>query len=415
MFPISRLLYLTRSLPLILLVAMPAFSGSKHHWVQLGPGTDLIVRLLTSAADCPKIRIDGQVVRTNERAMPTADYAKRLCERTTDRSVREISVEDQPLPTLNPDVRRIAVIGDTGCSIKKFRSQACNDPDAWPLFNVLAAVKKEQPDLVIHVGDYHYRERPCPPGIDCTGSPYGQNEESWIADWFDPAQQLMSQVPFLFVRGNHEQCGRAEKGWFRYFSVGPLPDKCIDVSEPWSTTVAGVTMAVFDSSSGKASRSAPENLAIFRRYANELLSEAPAETWLLTHRPLWAYLHAFDDLITGDATQRAAFALNKPNAIALILSGHIHAFQLLAIENGPVQLISGNAGAILDPMPTKRMQDIEIGGYLARQIEGKGEFGFTVLSRQQDASWHLEARGIDGDTFSRCHLSERALSCSQAQ
>ena len=36
----------------------------------------------------------------------------------------------------------------------------------------LAAAQK--PDLVIHVGDYYYRETPCPAGeAKCAGSPFG--------------------------------------------------------------------------------------------------------------------------------------------------------------------------------------------------------------------------------------------------
>ena len=41
---------------------------------------------------------------------------------------------------------------------------------------------------MIHVGDYIYREDPCPAGDEgCAGSPYGDNWPTWEADFFEPA------------------------------------------------------------------------------------------------------------------------------------------------------------------------------------------------------------------------------------
>ena len=64
-----------------------------------------------------------------------------------------------------PDPRRIVVFGDTGCRIaKRDRVQACNDPKSWPFPEVARRAAAAHPDLVIHVGDYLYREEPCPTG-----------------------------------------------------------------------------------------------------------------------------------------------------------------------------------------------------------------------------------------------------------
>ena len=45
-----------------------------------------------------------------------------------------------------------------------------------------------QPDLVIHVGDYHYRESPCADGNEgCAGSPWGYGFDAWQADFLASA------------------------------------------------------------------------------------------------------------------------------------------------------------------------------------------------------------------------------------
>ena len=90
----------------------------------------------------------------------------------------------------------------------------------WP-----AAAAKFKPDLVIHVGDYLYRESACPPGNQgCAGSPWGDNWTTWKADFFDPAAPLLAAAPIVLVRGNHEDCKRAGPGWTRL--QGPTAFDC---------------------------------------------------------------------------------------------------------------------------------------------------------------------------------------------
>src|SRR4029453_3150528 len=61
-----------------------------------------------------------------------------------------------PLPKVNP--RRIAVLGDTGCLVNASYQifQSCDDAASWPFPSVVKAAAAMMPDLVIHVGDYHY-------------------------------------------------------------------------------------------------------------------------------------------------------------------------------------------------------------------------------------------------------------------
>lgn len=407
---ISVLLILVGTIGSFWLAGKAASADLIHQWVQLGPGSEVIVRAVTRAPACPALEIDGQVVPMTHRAA-TEHYPAQVCERRLPRSSRRIVLDGRALPVLTSEVRRIAVIGDTGCRIKARRAQACNDPRAWPLGAIVEAIAGQQPDLVIHVGDYLYREAPCPASADCQGSPHGQNWPAWAADWFGPAQPLLSRVPFLFLRGNHEECGRAWEGWFRYLAVEPVPAACIAASEPWKTQAAGIGLIVFDSADGPSPYSSPRLLESDRRHAKEMFANLNGPSWLLTHRPLWAYLHAFGDLITGDRTQRAAFGATLPKELGVILSGHIHAFQALDLAGGPVQLIAGNSGTSLDPMPTRAQRDVEVAGRLARTIVSDAGFGFLLMERIGAGRWRIEARDAQGAVRRRCILSGDGLRC----
>ena len=386
-------------------------SETLNHWVQLGPDAELVVRAITRSSKCPTMQIDGRPVAMSLRAEATQQFPGLVCERHLPRSQSNMVLDGRPLATLNPDVRRIAVIGDTGCRIRGTRVQACNNPDAWPLNAIMAEIVAQKPDLVIHVGDYIYRQSPCPPSHDCLGSPYGDNLQTWLADWFGPAQHLLSQVPFVFIRGNHEECGRGAQGWFRYLAVGSPPAACPAASDPWKAQIAGVDLIVFDASDGPAAHSATDQLPVYKRMAHAIFATLQRETWFLTHRPLWAHMRAFDEIINGDDTQREAFGAAMPQAITLVLSGHLHAFQALDMAHGPAQVISGNSGTLLDPMPTGMERDLKVAGSLARQIVNDGGFGFLMLTRTNQRGWHMDVLDAKGERRHRCHLLGRDLSC----
>src|SRR5438309_1335623 len=75
--------------------------------------------------------------------------------------------------------------------------QDCNDPMSWPFATIARLAAAKHPDLVIHVGDYHYRESPCPADrLGCAGSPHGDNWAVWQKDLFDPAAPLLAAAPW---------------------------------------------------------------------------------------------------------------------------------------------------------------------------------------------------------------------------
>ena len=88
------------------------------------------------------------------------------CETYLPEKVNTVSVNGQSLALMKAQPQRIVIIGDTGCRMKLSDFQNCNETNGgdkfWGFPKIIEAVAKTNPDLVIHMGDYHYRESPCP-------------------------------------------------------------------------------------------------------------------------------------------------------------------------------------------------------------------------------------------------------------
>src|SRR5205814_619359 len=121
-----------------------------------------------------------------------------VCAKAIPAGVTRAAIHDRALALPKAAPQRIVVLGDPGCRIKTADSvfQACNDRTQWPFAAVAAAAAAAAPDLVIHVGDYHYRENECPAGnVQCAASPWGYGWDAWEADLFAPAELLFRAAP----------------------------------------------------------------------------------------------------------------------------------------------------------------------------------------------------------------------------
>jgi hypothetical protein len=160
-------------------------------YVVLGSQGSLARGILTGAAQCPAIKIGTASTPMSVRAKPDTGsnpaFPVLVCEALIAPNASSASIEGQVLSLPNTSLKAIAVFGDTGCRLKASKKmlrneadddqepgtfQDCDKQSKWPfsrLSNTLAALK---PDLVIHVGDYPYRESPCPKGEQgCKDSP----------------------------------------------------------------------------------------------------------------------------------------------------------------------------------------------------------------------------------------------------
>jgi len=212
-----------------------------HRYVLLAPEGVAVARVVTTDAHCPPIVLDGRArlmsVRMPPQTIPLrptrsdpalskpSAFPVLTCEATLPAGTTTAEIGGKALPLPRADPQRIVVIGDTGCRINVSDNafQDCDDPAYWPFERIAALAAATRPDLVIHVGDYHYRENACPataPG--CAGSPWGYGWDAWRADFFHPARTLLAAAPWIVLRGNHESCDRAGQGWWRFLDPRPV-------------------------------------------------------------------------------------------------------------------------------------------------------------------------------------------------
>lgn len=385
-------------------------------WLQFGIDGRLTARAIVTLS-CPPIMLDGRDTPMTVRAESTEDFPVVACEATVPFGVTSATILGQVLPLPDGPIERIAVIGDTGCRLDDWEKkyQACNDPASWPFAQVAASVAAWDPDLIIHVGDYLYRESPCPSsGFDCVGSPYGDNWATWSADYFVPASSLLGIAPWVLMRGNHETCDRNPAGWFRFLDPRSYSETCERFTEPYIVPVNGLTLAVIDSAEAADTKASPDEDAEYARQFDVLGRQAPEGSWLVTHRPVRGILEFKD----GDVeVQNAAFEASSGAAIkgvyALVLSGHIHLAEAIAFESDskrPPQIIAGNSGTALDEISLATPTIPDFGDPTIEDVELFASFGFLTIEPAGNA-WLAVQRNAAGQPLVDCILETPDLRC----
>jgi hypothetical protein len=385
-------------------------------WLEFGPDGRLIARVVVDGS-CPALAVDGFDLSMSRRAPASDAFPVVTCEATVPFGTESASLLDQDLPLPEGPIRRIAVIGDTGCRVNDWEKkyQACNDPEAWPFAQVAQAVADWDPDLIVHVGDYLYRESPCPEGMaGCQGNPHGDNWATWNADFFTPAASVLGAAPWVFMRGNHETCDRNPVGWFTFLDPRRYQVDCQRFTEPYVTTLPGVSFAVIDSAEAADTSDTPQETAEYIRQFDLLAEIAPAGSWLVTHRPVWGILaeNGSEFQVENSAFQAATGGSLKVD-YGLVLSGHIHLAESIAFDENserPPQLVSGNAGTALDNIPTASPAASELGDPDVTQAETLSAFGFMTLE-PGDTGWNATQRDRQGNPLLACELFLDQLTC----
>ena len=408
-------------------------------------------RVLTRRPACPSIAIDGRSTPMLVRA-PAGDEALRAgpqsdvkpasfpvltCEFALPANTRQARVGGRALALPAPTVSRIVVIGDTGCRLKlsdgKF--QACRDSAAWPFAAIARQAAATKPDLVIHVGDYHYRESPCDASdAGCAGSPWGYGYDAWAADFFEPARPLLAAAPWVFVRGNHETCARAGQGWFRWFDHAPWTaqrscnlaqfDQEADYSAPYGVPLGGGTqLLVFDS--GKSSeKSYASDEPAYSRYLQQfteldrLAARAP-HNFFLSHHPVLGFAPGKSGPPKAAAMGLASVmrtlhgdALFAPE-IDVALHGHVHLFEAISFATGQAAtLIMGNGGSIRAHALGAELATTR-SPWAHTQVAAavsNDSFGFAMLERA-GANWNITEFDQHGQAMLHCTLAGKVLTC----
>ncbi len=356
-------------------------------------------RAIVDSGTCPTATLDGRATTMTQRSGAVAGFPNVVCDVPVPVHTGSVRVGDRALPApVTEPPKTIVVFGDTGCRLKGAQVQACNDPAQWPFPVNARTIAALHPDLVIHIGDYYYRESPCPPsGVACTGSPVGDNAASWDADWFAPGAQLFSSVPLVLARGNHEDCQRGGIGWFRY--LDPFSGtSCADTTQPYSVDLPGLRLVLFDSAAGDDAKVDPKIADGYKYAFNVARGLAQGESWFVTHRPPYT-----------NATERAAIG-ESLTPFELVLSGHIHLIGVFDVAGHPPLVVNGEGGDMLDsdivPFLPAAFGSLHVTSspYVALK------FGFGVYTRTANG-WSISFRDPQGNELKRCALTQGALGC----
>ncbi len=389
--------------------------GLTPAWVELGEDGRAVARIVVNnPQDCPAIQVDGASQPMSLR-QPMPAGLRPVCEFAIPAGAKSASVNARSLVLPKSDPARVIAIGDTGCRIKGKQIQACNDPSLWPFRQIAAGAASEKPELIIHVGDYLYRESPCPETSEgmCGGSPAGDNWEAWNADFFAPAGELLGAAPWVFSRGNHEDCNRSWRGWFYYLDPRPWDGTCEEHSPPYVVKLDKFQMAVLDSSATKEHDVDEAQVAMF---AAQLASLHPENAWLATHFPFWGFSTEGAGALPKPlvAALEAAWEKASPAGFKLILSGHVHLFEYVSVDHGrPPQLVAGNGGTRMSVPIQISMKGIQIRGASVMGSRSQQKFGYTMLSREGNV-WHLELKDQRQSVLVSCTLPGSSKSCQGA-
>ncbi len=402
------------------LTAAPLFLGGGsarasefYAWTQyVADGIE--ARAITEQAECLKITIDGRATPMALRVAASDAFPVRVCAIAIPRGAKEATIADRPLRFPTGPLNRLLLIGDTGCRLHPLALQHCNVLADWPFRLVADEAAEAQPDAVLHLGDLIYREQACPHSVKgCAGSPYGDNWETWKADFFDPARALLEAAPFVFVRGNHEDCNRNHEGWRRFVSAFPYDASaaCNPQEPPFRVDLGGVTLAVLDVTRAE-DRAVDWGLAPLFKQQFSSLAGGEETLWIAMHKPIYGSIRVKDGVSIGDnkTLVEAARGALAPQ-IQAVLSGHLHLFEALSFKQDlPAQIVAGSGGDILDTMP-QQITGLTVGDATVETGRGAaGVYGYALMERGE-REWRLTEFDLHDKPLARCALRARKLVC----
>ncbi len=439
----------------IILCILFAFAGRTAlaediAYVVLGENGAQVARVVTRGSICPLIRIDGQELRMKVRAKPVSlpgrwgkpsDFPRLTCEMEIPEKAGGVSVGHELLPLVPKLVKKMVVIGDTGCRLKMgdHAYQGCNDDRQYPFARIAEEAARWKPDLVLHVGDLLYRESPCPfdhPG--CKGSPWGYGWDVWKADFFMPGKALLKAAPWVLVRGNHESCSRAGQGWWRMIDPRPLEsrrdcnnaadDDIGDYSDPYAVPLGdGAQLIVMDTSNSPEHAVPAEDIR-WVKYSrmHEMLAELVKQASyniVANHQPMLGFSTSEDGrVLPGNQGIQSVFgALDPkflPSGVDLLLSGHVHAWQQVSFSSPhPAQFIAGFSGTMEDTSPLPDSIDVAPapGAVVEHLSSWVGGFGYMTLERTGAVKWVAQVWDVNGKLRNTCAIDGSHSVCDRAR
>jgi Calcineurin-like phosphoesterase len=398
---------------LFLCSVVSAQSVSDPAWIEYGPDGPLARTIVMSGGECPEIDIDGRRERMRVHSEPAKNYEVRVCQAMIPEGARSASIGEQRLPVHKlGKSAKVAILGDTGCRRKVGSPvQDCKDPKAWPFKTIAKSIAAWNPDVVLHVGDYYYREAECPHNANCTPSTY--NWKRWHADFFGPGESLLRNAPWIVVRGNHEMCGRAAEGWVRFLEprnyVWENAKTCksnLTFTPPYRVTAGALNVVVMDSSAVQEKKKSQEPILAGQL---ALLKNAKPDTWLMMHHPIWA--DDYGDAVTDTLWNAWEQAGSATGNVSLLLTGHIHLLEMISFTDDGVPLVvAGNGGTALDPPPTNA-PGLKVGNRTIKNFTAPPDYFGFIAATPSANGWTFDLRDTNGESKTKCAVTATGLVC----
>jgi acid phosphatase type 7 len=203
-----------------------------------------------------------------------------------------------------------------------FKFAMLSDTQSDPFVHgaVANAILKENPALVLHAGDE-------------VGE--GTDYDSWRTEFFNPARNLMSQVPVYVAIGNHE----GDSPWFYYYHAYPEPEDCYAFRY-------GNSFFVMIDTNKDFSPGSPLYAWIVETLSSP---EAQSAQWRFVthHHP--AYSEGWNPCdYDGDLEVREILVpLMETYGVDAVFNGHTHGYER-GLLNGVAYVIAGGGGGTLD-------------------------------------------------------------------
>lgn len=409
---------------ILLALSWSAEAGVLSAWSQYGADGVVEARVITDEGTCPSLTADGASLPMAERSAPTEAFPSRVCVAPIPKGARSVGAEGKQLPVPVEHPRHIVLLGDTGCRLKGDIVQSCNDENSWPFHKVAKHAAGEHPDLVIHVGDFLYRETACKDKDKrCAGTPWGDNMPTWTADFFSPGRDLLGAAVWVIERGNHEDCKRAGTGWTTLLGRDPVTVPCGPRDKPMIVDLDGVKLAVLDENDADDNKKKPNEAVAKALQADLAVIAAAKPNWLITHHPFRGVSKWADDdedegekrIVGANATLLTALQGYDESSLTLMLSGHIHNFQIANYADPMApQLVVGEGGDKLDTKVPVKLTGLVTGGQTIKSGLSIPGFGYVVVDRIGDSQdWTIIVHAADGKVLRHCSLKSRQLACGK--
>jgi hypothetical protein len=434
----------------------------KYAWVQMLPdepqhgGGRLARAIVTEGDRCPKVLEDSRYVDMDRRPSPLqAAFPVLICEAKIE-AASDAWIGSRHLPKRPENPQDIVVIGDTGCRMTYWETQPCRSGVEWPFAAVAVSAAsriqvREAQSIIVHVGDFHYRENPCADrNPDCGGSPYGDNWATWEKEFFEPASPLLLAAPWVIMRGNHENCDRAGAGWIFFFDL-PGPTRvpaCEHNLASYSLTIGQAeqrrrVLVVLDTANANNEYEIKKSCEAYRQWIGGI-DDSDAIVWLALHQPLLSRRpdgrrndtdRDDNNCEQGkpiDALRAVRALLLSPNPSArvkLLLSGDLHVFQYFqpTDRDKPVQIVAGMGGTKLDNVKKllpksaadKNAKRDDVGDepqwdpdVTSFGVDGGAltiaKYGFVTM-HYDGTAWTVAMLDVTGRTQASCRFWERSV------